>query len=230
MESLSKIIIILSLIILLSLIIRYLHNKKSIELFSNGISNIDKKKYMANISEENIEFVLLNHKLGYNKYLTVIQHLPFNFNKNYYLPIGQLSIITEKEIPQKSKFFENAIKNNESVYLCASFNINPTDFEEIWNSSMMFEPTNASFSIWRPKPPSGYIALSDIIVKGRQKPNVNIMTCVPIDHTVKLQSVNSLIWKDNGIICSSVGRSFNKCINDDSNFIKYDLKNDFDGL
>ena len=82
MESLSKIIIILSLIILLSLIIRYLHNKKSIELFSNGISNIDKKKYMANISEENIEFVLLNHKLGYNKYLTVIQHLPFNFNKN----------------------------------------------------------------------------------------------------------------------------------------------------
>ena len=56
------------------------------------------------------------------------------------------------------------------------------------------------------------------------------MTCVPIDHTVKLQSVNSLIWKDNGIICSSVGRSFNKCINDDSNFIKYDLKNDFDGL
>jgi len=230
MESLSKIIIILSLIILLSLIIRYLDNKNYIELFSNGISNIDKKKYMANISEENIEFVLLNHKLGYNKYLTIIQHLPFNFNKNYYLPIGQLSIITEKEIPQKSKFFEDVIKNNESVYLCASFNSNPTDFEEIWNSSMMFEPTVTSFSIWRPKPPSGYIALSDIIVKGRQKPNVNIMTCVPIDHTVKLQSVNSLIWKDNGIICSSVGRSFNKCINDDSKFTKYDLKNDFDGL
>jgi len=230
MESLSKIIIILSLIILLSLMIRCLQNKNNIELFSNTISDFDKNKYIANNSEENIEFVLLNHKLGYNKYLTVIQHLPFNYKNNQYLPIGQLSIVTDKEIPQKSEFFDNKIKNNESAHLCASFNTHPTDFEEIWNSSMMFEPSIPSFSVWKPKAPSGYIALSDIIVKGRQKPNTNIMTCVPIDHTVKLKSVNSLIWKDNGIICSDVGRSFNKCINDIDNIDKRDLNKTIDGM
>ena len=231
MENLSKIIIVISLIIFLSLIMRLLQTKNRTELFSNNVSNVEKKKYLVNISEENIEFVLLNLKLGDSKYLTVIQHLPFNLNKNYYLPIGQLSIITDKEVPQQSDFFNKQIKDNESAHLCASFNKNPTDYEEIWNSSMMNEPTANSFSIWRPKAPSGFVALSDIVVRGMQKPDVNIMTCVPIDHTIKLKSVNSLIWKDNGIFCSNVGRSFNKCENDDEyKYEKRDLKNELDGV
>ena len=63
MENLPKIIIILSLIVLLGLIIRYLQNNK-VELFTNSIANVDKQKYLANISEEHIEFLLLNVKLG----------------------------------------------------------------------------------------------------------------------------------------------------------------------
>ena len=35
----------------------------------------------------------------------------------------------------------------------------------------------------------------DIIVRGMQKPSVDIMTCVPINHTIKLNNVNSLLWR-----------------------------------
>lgn len=229
MENLSKIIIILSLIILLSLITRYLQNNK-IELFTNSISDIDKQKYLANISEEHIEFVLSNVKLGEKKYLTVIHHQPFTYQNKQYLPIGQLSLITDTEIPQKSSFFNNAIRENESAHLCSSIQSNPTDYQEIWNSSMMYEPTTTPFSIWRPIAKPGFISLTDIIVKGMQKPSLDIITCVPIEHTIKLNNTNSLLWSDNGIQCNSIGRSFKKCNNDNRNTDKYDLNNEINGL
>jgi hypothetical protein len=229
MENLPKIIIVLSLIILLALIIRYLQNN-NIELFTNNISEVDKKKYLTNISEEHIEFILLNVKLGIKKYLTVIHHQPFNYQNKQYLPIGQFSIITNEEIPQKSNFFTNAIRENESAHLCSSINSVPSDYQEIWNSNMMYEPTSTPFSIWRPIPKPGFISLSDVIVRGMQKPNTNFITCVPIEHTVQLNNSNSLIWSDNGIECISIGRSFKRCINDTRNFIKYDLNNDINGL
>lgn len=230
MGNLLQIVIILLLIILLSLIIRYIQNNNSLELFSNTVSNYDKKKYLANISEEHIEFILLNLKLGINKYLTVIQHQPFHYDNKHFKPIGQLSIITDKEIPQKSTFFTEAIKNNESAHLCASFNSKPKDYEYVWDSSMMYESTTTPFSIWRPKPEPGFVALSDIIVRGMQKPSVDIMTCVPINHTIKLNNVNSLLWRDNGISCKSVGRSFKRCINDDIKHELYDLIKDYNGM
>lgn len=229
MDNLPEIIIILSLIILLGLIIRYLQNNK-LELFTNRIANVDKQKYLANISEEHIEFLLLNVKLGEKKYLTVIHHQPITYQNKQYLPIGQLSIITEKEIPQKSNFFTNAIRQNESAHLCSSINSLPTDYQELWNSSMMFEPTSTPFSIWRPIPKPGFVSLSDIIVRGMQKPSLDLITCVPVEHTVQLNNVNSLIWSDNGILCNSVGRSFKKCISDNVNIDKYDLNNEIDGL
>jgi hypothetical protein len=230
MESLSKIIIIISLIILLSLLVRYLQNSNIVVEMFNNVSEFDKKKYLANISEEHIEFVLLNVKLGINKYLTVIQHQPFTHNNNNYLPIGQLSVITDEEIPQKSTFFENLIKEKESAHLCASFNSKPIDYQEIWNSSMMYEPATTPFSIWRPIPETGFIALTDIITRGRQKPSTNLMTCIPIEHTVKMNNINGLIWSDYGIECNSVGRSFKKCINDSRNIEIYDLINDYTGI
>jgi hypothetical protein len=231
MENLPQIIIVLSLIILLALIVRYLQsNKNKIELFTNNISEVDKKKYLANISEEHIEFILLNVKLGIKKYLTVIHHQPFNYQNKQYLPIGQLSIITDEEIPQKSSFFTNAIRENESAHLCSSINSVPTDYQEIWNSSMMYEPASTPFSIWRPIPKPGFISLSDIIVRGMQKPNTSLITCVPKEHTVQLNNANSLIWSDNGIECISIGRSFKTCINDNRNVVKHDLNNEIDGL
>ena len=229
MENLPKIIIILSLIVLLGLIIRYLQNNK-VELFTNSIANVDKQKYLANISEEHIEFLLLNVKLGEKKYLTVIHHQPFNYQNKQFLPIGQLSIITEEEIPQKSNFFTNAIRENESAHLCSSINSLPNDYQEIWNSSMMFEPTSTPFSVWRPIPKSGFVSLSDIIVRGMQKPSLDLITCVPVEHTIQLSNINGIIWSDNGIQCNSIGRSFKKCVNDDRNINKYDLNNEINGL
>ena len=84
--------------------VRYLQNSNIVVEMFNNVSEFDKKKYLANISEEHIEFVLLNVKLGINKYLTVIQHQPFTYNNNNYLPIGQLSVITDEEIPKINIF------------------------------------------------------------------------------------------------------------------------------
>ena len=95
---------------------------------------------------------------------------------------------------------------------------------------MMFEPTSTPFSIWRPIPKSGFVSLSDIIVRGMQKPSLDLITCVPVEHTVNLSNINGLIWSDNGIQCNSIGRSFKKCVNDDRNIDKYDLNNEINGL
>jgi hypothetical protein len=47
---------------------------------------------------------------------------------------------------------------------------NPLDF-------VMMYSTN-SFSVWRPIPPPHYIPLSDVLVRGQDKPNLSIISCV----------------------------------------------------
>ena len=75
----------------------------------------------------------------------------------------------------------------------------------------------------------GYIALSDIVVRGRQKPPNNIITCVPVEDTVRVKTINHLIWKDNNIICN-VG-SFLQCTkgNEAPRDI-YDINSEYDGM
>ena len=81
-----------------------LTNNKTVELFTQ---KNNKNKYLANASEEHIEFTLSNVKLGINKYLTVITHLPFNHEGKQYYPIGQLSVITNEKFLKSLHFLMN---------------------------------------------------------------------------------------------------------------------------
>jgi hypothetical protein len=214
------------LIVVLTLTIRSL--SKNTEKFNN--SGVGVSKYIVDVSEEHMEFVLSNVKLGQYKYLTVIQHRPFNINGRLYHPIGQLSIITEEIKPQQSEFIHNAIKNSQSAHMCASHQVFPTDYQEVWNTSYMLEPISEVFSIWRPVVPDGHISLSDLIVRGRQKPPLNSITCVPVEDTVTLSSSNQIQWNDNNIECHNVGSNFTSCKTTNNEPIIVDLKINVAGL
>lgn len=224
-DLLLKVINLAVLIIVLTLVLRSLLKPKK-EYFNS----ID-IKYRSDIGTEHMEFVLSNVKLGEYKYLTVIHHRPFNFNGKMFHPLGQLSIVTEDVKPQQSEYIQEAIKNNQSAHLCASYQVFPLDYTEIWNTSHMLEPIPDVFSIWRPIVPDGYVALADIIVRGRQKPANNLITCVPVDDTVALSSINQIQWSDNKFSCHSVGRQYSVCSKEGSNELPIiDLKNSIPGI
>lgn len=208
------------LILVLIIILRCLKNSQKENFFNTHVNN-----YLVNTDEEHMDFVLSNVKLGQYKYLTVIHHRSFNYNNKMYYPVGQLSIITDEIVPQQSEFIQKAINDNKSANMCSSHQLFPLDFEEIWNTSVMSEPISETFSIWRVIPPEGAVALTDIIVRGRQKPPLNSITCVPHSDTINIDSSNQIQWSDNNIECHSVGSNFVSCKSNNYKVNTFDLKN-----
>lgn len=71
----------------------------------------------------------------------------------------------------------------------------PTDFEQVWKDTGSAAATRTS--IWRPVPPTGYVAMGLVCSNDHGKPSVNAVRCVRADLVVAAD-VGDGIWDDKG--------------------------------
>lgn len=71
----------------------------------------------------------------------------------------------------------------------------PEDYHRVWKDTG--SGARNDFSIWRPLPPQGYVALGLVCGVGYDKPSRNAVRCVRADLVVKAQC-GQLIWDDKG--------------------------------
>ncbi|UQS14486.1 Vps62-related protein [Pseudomonas sp. HS6] len=71
----------------------------------------------------------------------------------------------------------------------------PIDYEKVWRDSS--SGAAADCTVWRPIPPSGYVALGVVCSNGRDKPLLNTVRCVRSDLVVAA-NLGDLIWSDKG--------------------------------
>lgn len=149
------------------------------------------KQNNNNISEQ---FATINeNQINYNeniieKYLTVFQHKPYNGYKG----IGQYAIITETPFEDISTAIVSVLDKKCLTYLTSS-PINPVGYNLVWTSDLNND--NQIFSVWSPIPPSGCIALGDIIIMGTEQPLLDTVACFPITMLDKTALSNGIIWK-----------------------------------
>ncbi|MGY2375311.1 Vps62-related protein [Pseudomonas sp. SDO524_S393] len=71
----------------------------------------------------------------------------------------------------------------------------PDDYQLVWKDTGSGARTD--FSLWRPLPPEGYVAMGLVCGVGYEKPSRNAVRCVRADLTVSAQP-GDLIWNDFG--------------------------------
>lgn len=71
----------------------------------------------------------------------------------------------------------------------------PMDYQLVWTDKG--SGADADGSIWRPIPPTGYVALGLVCNKGYNKPSFDIMRCVRVDLVIS-SLVGDPIWDDKG--------------------------------
>ena len=71
----------------------------------------------------------------------------------------------------------------------------PVDFEQVWSDAGSGARTDCR--IWRPIPPSGYVALGQLCSNGRDKPLPSDVRCVRADLVIP-SYISDLIWNDKG--------------------------------
>lgn len=71
----------------------------------------------------------------------------------------------------------------------------PADYERVWKDAG--SGARNDFSIWRPLPPEGYVAMGLVCGVGYEKPSSNAVRCVRADLVASAQP-GELIWSDKG--------------------------------
>lgn len=71
----------------------------------------------------------------------------------------------------------------------------PVDFEQVWSDAGSGARNDCR--IWRPIPPSGYVALGQLCSNGRDKPLPSDVRCVRADLVIP-SYISDLIWNDKG--------------------------------
>jgi len=71
----------------------------------------------------------------------------------------------------------------------------PIDFEKIWDS---YNAKGKKISIWRPIPPTGYVALGDVLNNSYEKPLLTSVMCVNKNYVKLYEEKNYPIWNDVG--------------------------------
>ena len=71
----------------------------------------------------------------------------------------------------------------------------PIDFQQVWKNAG--KKVRAEISIWRPRPPEGYVAMGMVFSVGNEKPSLNSVRCVRED-LVSHAYIGSPIWNDKG--------------------------------
>ena len=128
--------------------------------------------------------------------------------------------------------YENPAKQN---ILITGDIVTPTNYYKLWDNKNSYERNNVS--IWRPKCPDGYQAMSDIAVKGYENPLDNnqfnnIIKCVPekcLERNTKSPNILYKTYDDNKIMGYDKNKGDVKPSSDNSyNTFRYRHKNNKD--
>jgi len=131
------------------------------------------------------------------KYLSVFQHKPFDIYKG----LGQYAVITTTPFNDTNSAIKSVIDKKCLNFLTSS-PIKPIGYTLVWTSDLNTD--NKIFSVWSPIPPSGCVALGDVIIMGTEQPSLDLIACFPITMLDKTALSNGIIWKasnDMGKMC-----------------------------
>lgn len=192
----NKIILLILVIILVCLLYyQLMYLNKNIEGFQPTPSSTPSTKssakllnslfFINNFPKQNFKKIWEN-KLDNGKYISFWIR---NDDINYYLPIGNVAVITD--IPANiNDLSQDQVLGLSYLVKGGAF---PTDFEKVWDNSHNRE--QQPMTIWKVIPPPGYVALTDIVSPGYDKPSTDLITCLPIDAVIQNDSINDALWK-----------------------------------
>jgi Vacuolar protein sorting-associated protein 62 len=83
------------------------------------------------------------------------------------------------------------VKDNGNAAVAA-----PVDYDWIWDDSGSGADWDGS--VWRPRPPAGYISLGDVAVSNHGKPSVDDVWCVRADLVTDGTIIDPSVWDDRG--------------------------------
>lgn len=160
-------------------------------------SNIQNIEKFSNLNLNKTDSKGTDSRNGNEKYLSVFQHKSFDIYKG----LGQYVISTSTPFTDTTSAIKSVLDKKCLNFLTSS-PIKPIGYTLVWTSDLNAD--NKIFSVWSPIPPSGCIALGDIIVMGTEQPSLDLIACYPITMLDKTALSNGIIWKasnDMGKMC-----------------------------
>ena len=110
---------------------------------------------------------------------------PKNFNS-----LGSVGVSNYNDINS-----ENAAMCVKAIDGSSDAIANPIDYVLIWTDKG--SGADKDGSCWRPKPPTGYVALGDVFVGGYNKPSLQDVVCVKAE-LAYVAKIGDTIWEDKG--------------------------------
>tara|TARA_Y100000310_G_scaffold306227_1_gene347143 strand:+ start:488 stop:1282 length:795 start_codon:yes stop_codon:yes gene_type:complete len=174
--SFSRLLLILAILIAIFGLL-YIR-KEIIEKFNelNGPDNNDNFSIEVSNDVSKVEKIW-EHQFPSGKVVVFWKHKSLE-DEEYY-PMGHVITVGDKIIN------EQKLQDIESIKLLATRGAHPIDYRKIWDSSELNPPPRTPLSIWKPIPPSGYIALGDVAHNDLEEPSINTIMCVPINCLTK---------------------------------------------
>ena len=126
------------------------------------------------------------------KYISVFMHQNYQYNNTNYTPLGQYIKVSDTPIDINNSNIMADILTKKCLNYVSSSPYYPVDYNLIWTSDI--NKDGNIFSVWRPIPPSGFVAMGDIIVSGITKPAPQMITCIPITMLEHTGISNGILW------------------------------------
>ena len=185
-------IVIIFLILLLGFLVLFqssTQNREGFEITTPPVSNISSKIlsslfFMRDFPKQ--DFIKIREiKTDDNKYVSFWQRK----KSGDYSPIGHVAIKTNTP----AGINDLNVNQHACLQYLVKGGMNPVDFEKIWDNKHL--DGQEPFSIWKVITPSGYFAMSDIVVDSYDKPSDDIIQCLPIEVLNDNARINDLILK-----------------------------------
>jgi hypothetical protein len=106
-----------------------------------------------------------------------------------YFPIGHIAIKTNAP----AGINDLNVNQHACLKYLVKGGMTPVDFEKIWDNKHL--NNQEPLSIWKAITPQGYFAMSDIVVDSYDKPNDDIIQCLPTEVLNDNARINDLIFK-----------------------------------
>lgn len=128
-------------------------------------------------------------------YISVFMHSPFQYNTTTYSPLGQYIRVSKEplDISDMNSDLMRDIRMKGCLNYLSSSTYYPVEYNLIWTSDILPD-SGEIFSVWRPVPPPGMMALGDIIVSGTSAPAREYITCLPITMLNFAGVSNGILW------------------------------------
>jgi low affinity Fe/Cu permease len=167
-------------------------------------------QYMIRVSPSNFykKLIEVTNKSDANETMSVWRANQFTYKNNVFYPVGDVVVNTSRNkniinnTYKKVGEFEvtNLVGPSINTIIVSGDVKSPINYELLWTNKT--ERGN-HFWVWRPIPPTGYIALGDIITTSSLKPDTGEnapLRCIPKDITQLTEpSPQSVVWSSQGI-------------------------------